>query len=118
MYNFENKLKQFLFESPNINEILNAINNKEIIKINYAGDSSLSGGERLIECYLLGKTTSNNLAIRAYQIQGSTKTEIPGWKIFLVGKILSWEKTNDNFSIRGDYNQYGDKSFSTINHQL
>lgn len=114
LYSFENKVKNLLFESVTLSAVIDAINNKKMVKLNYMGDDNSPNGERIIEPYLIGKTTANNLAIRAFETEGYTKTFVPDWKIFLLDKITNWEVLDQNFEIRTNYNQYGDKSFSQI----
>lgn len=114
MYSFESIVKRLLVESANVTDIIAAIENKKVVKINYLGDENVPSGERIIEPFLLGKTTAGNLAIRAFETSGFTKTFVPNWKIFIVNKISMWEPTEETFTIRNDYNKYGDKSFNQI----
>ena len=117
MYNFESKIRSLLTEAT-VSEIIDAINKKQMVKINYAGDGTISNGERTIEPYLIGKTTAGNLAVRAFETEGYTKTFVPDWKIFLLDKITSWQILDQNFESRANYSQYGDKSFSQITAKL
>lgn len=110
--------KTILTESVTIVNINDAIENKKIVKINYLGDEDTPRGERLIETYLIGRTVANNLAIRAYQVSGVTKTFQPDWKIFLISKIENWDEQNENFIVRSDYNSYGDKMFKSITKKI
>lgn len=114
MYSFETKIKSLLIESTTVSAVIDAINKKQMVKINYMGDNNAPSGERTIEPYLIGKTTAGNLAIRAFETEGYTKTFVPDWKIFILDKISTWEVLQQNFEIRANYNQYGDKSFSQI----
>lgn len=114
MYSFESKIKSLLTETTTVSEIVDAINKKQMVKINYIGDNNAPSGERTIEPYLVGKTTAGNLAVRAFETEGYTKTFVPDWKIFIVDKITSWVPLEQNFEIRPNYNEYGDKSFSQI----
>lgn len=110
--------ENILTESAAIVDINNAIDNKKIVKINYLGDQDTPRGERFIEPYLIGRTVANNLAIRAFQTSGVTKTFQPDWKIFLISKIDSWEEQEQVFETRSDYNSYGDKMFKIINKKI
>lgn len=63
--------------------IVNSIKNRWLLNIFYEGDEENSPGRRWIEpyCYGLNKFTGNHV-LRAWQYQGTTTTEIPGWKLF------------------------------------
>ncbi len=114
---FESIVRKILIESAQVGDIIQAINNKKKVKINYLGDNNIPKGERIIQTYVVGKTKRGNLAIRAYQEQGFTATITPGWKIFLLNKIAEWNELEDTFEIRSDYAQ-GDKNFPTITHKV
>lgn len=114
MINFEQAIIQLLTEVKTISNINNAIDKKQKVRINYEGDGYVPRGTRIIEPYVNGITTAGNSAIRAFQEDGVTATESPGWKIFLYDKITNWEELPDTFEIRQDYNEYGDKLFKRI----
>ena len=99
--------------------IKEAIDEHYRVKIDYAGDSSNSRGERIIEVYALGNT-KNHKVIRAFQTKGVTSgTGVSGWKLFRVDRIVNWEPVMrpngrpDLFAL-GDrsakFNPNGDKS--------
>lgn len=117
---FEETVSTLLNESVAVTPILNQLKNNEtkVVRINYLGDTGVPQGIRNIEPYLLGSTIAGNLGIRAYQIAGVTQTEQPGWKIFLIDKITSWEVLDQTFIIRDDYKEIGDRMFSSISAQL
>jgi predicted DNA-binding transcriptional regulator YafY len=94
---------------------MDAINNKKIVVIYYAGDETINKGERTIECCVYGTSKAGNPVIRAYQKAGVTDTEQPGWKFFRVDRIQNWKETDDNFyAPRMDFNPRGDKSMTEI----
>ncbi len=115
---FESTIRRILNENATVSEVINAIDNKNRVKISYNGDNNTPSGERVIEPYLIGKTTAGNLAIRAYQAQGVTATMVPEWKIFILNKIVSWAPMEETFELRQDYNQYGDQSFTQITKKI
>lgn len=98
-------------ESINPVDLRTAIDSGKVARISYEGLAD----SRLIEIELIGRTKRNNLAIRAFQISGSTKTENNNWKIFLVDKINSIEITDQDVAEnRPNYNPTGDEEFNDI----
>jgi hypothetical protein len=118
--NFEQTVVSILNEGITFSQILKQLKTgqKSLVKINYLGDDNIPKGERIIEPYLLGRTIADNAGIRAYQVRGVTQTIQPGWKIFLVNKIVSWEVLDEPFTIRNDYRKYGDQLFKKITNQI
>ena len=117
---FEEAVVSILSEGVAVTPIFDQLKNGKmnLVKINYLGDTGVPQGERTIEPYLLGTTIAGNLAIRAYQTTGVTQTEQPGWKIFLIDKIVSWQVLQETFTIRDDYERVGDKMFGVVRVQL
>lgn len=108
-------LSKLIFENTARDEVNNAINNKKIVNISYAGDDNTHAGMRTIEIYSFGMSTSGNLVIRAYQISGDTKTFKPEWKLFRLDRINNFEITNNNFGApRPNFNSMGDNMMTTI----
>lgn len=118
MESFESIITRILTENASINDVVSSIKGKNLVEINYIGDQNTPSGKRVIEPYLIGKTTAGNLAIRAFQTKGTTATIVPEWKIFILNKITSWVPMEETFEIRQNYNQYGDKSFTTITEKI
>lgn len=76
--------------------IIRAIEDKVAARIWYR-DKQGDLEERYVFIYGLGKTKSDNEAIRAFQAFGGTKTRNSKWKIFLVDRIKKIELTNFRF---------------------
>lgn len=128
-YILKNNVKGFrlLTEWIDRDSIVDAINNRDIVYIYYAGDKTVNRGYRTIEPYLLGRSTAGNLVLRAYQQAGSTDSgvnpkrtndEIPGWRLFRLDGITSFMKTMKKFAtdkskIRPLYNP-NDKAMTEI----
>lgn len=100
-----------------------AIKNHEVIRINYkSDDDSIASGERIIEPYVLGRTSKNNVVIRAFQPYGDTESSVPNWKLFKLNNIISWKPTNETFDSEPNkrgfnvqpYNQFGDNQLKMI----
>lgn len=96
--------------------VSNAIKNKDVVFIYYAGDNTVNKGYRTIEPFLLGRTKAGNLALRAWQQNGATdrgnspsrkNDEIPGWRLFRLDGITSLVKTLRKFE--GDRPNYNPK---------
>lgn len=121
LYNIFEKL---ILEDVNRSEVIKAIDSRYRVNINYMGDEETEPGKRTIEVYAFGLSKSGNLVIRAYQGFGKTMTVIPGWKMFRLDRINSWEPINikkgifnSPISDRTDvppFNPNGDKSMSTV----
>jgi hypothetical protein len=125
-----NVKKLRLTEWVSRDNVADAIKNKDVVFIYYAGDETVNKGYRTIEPFLLGRTKAGNLAVRAWQQNGATdrgnsptrkNDEIPGWRLFRLDGITSLVKTLRKFdtdpaylaSNRPNYNP-NDKQMSEI----
>jgi len=125
-----NVKKLRLTEWVSRDNVADAIKNKDVVFIYYAGDETVNKGYRTIEPYLLGRTKAGNLALRAWQQNGATdrgnsptrkNDEIPGWRLFRLDGITSLVKTLRKFETdpaylatnRPNYNP-NDKQMSEI----
>ena len=131
IFKFIKKTKQLLKEYVSRNDIVDAIENRKVIYIYYAGDNTVKKGYRTIEPYLIGKSTAGNTVLRAWQQAGASdsnrgigrtrrpdKDAIPGWRLFYVDGITSIMPTGKEFStapqdIRPKYNP-NDKQMTQI----
>ena len=124
-YIVKKNVKDFrlLTEWVDRNSIIDAIENKDIVYIYYAGDNTVNRGYRTIEPFVLGRSTAGNLVLRAWQQAGASDTrkgakrpndEIPGWRLFRLDGITSFMKTFRNFKKeRPNYNP-DDRGMSEI----
>lgn len=92
--------------------IADAIKNKDIVFIYYAGDETVNKGYRTIEPFVLGRSKAGNLVLRAWQQAGATDSgnnptrrndELPGWRLFRVDGITSLVKTLRKFDTDPTY---------------
>lgn len=113
----KNNVKKFrlLTEWVSRNDVADAIENRDIVYIYYAGDETVNKGFRIIEPYALGRTSAGNLAVRAWQQAGATdsgvnpsrqRDEIPGWRLFRLDGITTFAKTQKKF---GENNEFRPK---------
>jgi len=110
-----NSLRAVILEVANKEEVLKAIKNKKVTTIYYEGDNVNNPGWRTIEPVCAGTTKRNKPVVRAWQTEGVTDTEIPGWKFFVLNKIRHWSPTMDEFTeVRPNYNPNGDKSMNQV----
>lgn len=120
--------KQLLKEYASREDIVNAINNREVIKIYYAGDDTMQKGYRTVEPYALGfikkKDEQGDLAIRAWEQAGASDSyndmgrwakhpprlnheyfndpnKQPGWRLFKLNNITSLFFTGIKFPKKG-----------------
>jgi predicted DNA-binding transcriptional regulator YafY len=113
-----------LFESfSNTLQILeDAITNKFVCKIFYKGErpGAIDSGYRNIEPYALGVNSKGNTVLRAWLIDGTSRTGkanpklVPGWRLFRVDRISEISVTLQNFTVpRKGYNSQ-DKGMTEI----
>ena len=115
-------LKGLINENASQESVIDAIKKKQKVIIYYDGDEPGGRGLREIEPVCLGRMRgTDNLAVRAWDIEGSSHTgykgeqPLPGWRIFLLPKILSLKPTGENFTqMRPNFNPNGDKSMTSI----
>lgn len=107
--------KLLLKEEVSDNMIVDAIHNRKIIYIYYAGDNTNRRGYRTIRPMVYGDSTAGNRVIRAWQEAGASDSAgegnkyadakgrlKPGWRLFRVDGITSFLPTGKHFSDRED----------------
>ena len=76
-------------------------------------------GLRRVQPFCLGLTLSGKLGLRAYQIAGESKTKIPQWKMFDLGKASKLRVLSESFDPQSQENYHiGDKHMKTIFRQV
>lgn len=122
LHNLYNSL---ILENIDRQKVIDAIDKRYRVNIDYIGDDETTSGKRTIEVYAFGMSKAGNLIIRAYQGFGKTKTVIPAWKTFRLDRIVQWNPINivrgifnTPISDRGPnipaFNPNGDKSMMTV----
>ncbi len=113
--------KSLLYESANLNDVQDSIRKKIVVTIFYDGDEPGGKGYRKVEPVCLGTSNAGNMVLRAWDIDGASHTNtigekpLPGWRMFRLDKIFTYQPTTDNFSdIRPGYNPNGDKSMTNV----
>lgn len=113
--------KGLITEIANMRNIEDAIRNKQKVVIYYDGDEPGGKGLRVIEPVCLGRSKRNNLVLRAWDDEGASHRgflgirPMPGWRLFKLDKILSWQPTGENFTTpKPNYNPNGDKSMISV----
>lgn len=71
------------------------------------------GGARIVEPHCYGVSTANNECLRAFQVDGYSKTNKMGWKMFDLSKATSIRVLDEKFIPRSDYKR-GDKGMKII----
>ena len=118
----QESLKGLICEIASQESVLDAIKKKQKVVIYYDGDEPGGRGLREIEPVCLGRMRgTNSLAVRAWDEDGASHTAykgeqpLPGWRIFLLPKILSLKPTGENFTeMKPNFNPDGDKSMTSI----
>lgn len=87
-----------LTEAVNIQDIRTAINNKNIVELEYDTGDGQATGPRQVEIHAIGYNVSGKVVLDAYQIRGTTKTEVPEWKTFDIKNIKNFKILNKTFN--------------------
>jgi hypothetical protein len=120
---FENikTMRILLREGASQSSIIDAINNRKVITIFYAGEKTERKGYRTIQPHVLGVSKAGNLVLRAWQEAGDSdgfngigrkprwdhekfnhNGVLPGWRLFRVDAIKSFAPTGANFEVIKD----------------
>ena len=94
------KAKHPLITNPSVDDAIKAIEDKCFVNIEYEDyPNAPTSSKRYVQVYNVGKTLAGNLAVRAYQLGGKSKTTPTqgGWKLFRFDRMKSWEQTNMKF---------------------
>jgi predicted DNA-binding transcriptional regulator YafY len=117
----ENTLKALILEVASIESVKDCVLNKNKCIIYYDGDEPGGRGLREIEPVCLGVSKAGNKVVRAWEDEGAShrgylgKRPMPGWRLFRLDKILSLQKTGENFTeMRPDFNPNGDKTMKSV----
>lgn len=117
----QDSLKSLICEIAAIDDIINAIENKQRVIIYYDGDEPGGRGVREIEPVCLGVSKAGNRVLRAWDSEGSSHSSftgeqpLPGWRLFRLDKILSHKPTGEVYSEpKPGYNFNGDKSMVSV----
>lgn len=117
-------IRGIINENASSDEVLDAINNKYHVRINYDDGMEDNGGNskgtRVIQPVALGTTKKGHPVVRAFQVNGNSRRGAPKWKFFRLDRIVSWRPMrNKKFfsppnSSFGEYNRFGDKTMGTF----
>jgi len=109
-----------LNEGASSEEVLDAINDKYYVRINYDDGKEDNGGNskgvRVIQPVAIGTTKRGYPVVRAFQLNGNSRRGGPKWKFFRLDRIVSWRPMkNKKFFAPpdesfGKYNTIGDKT--------
>jgi predicted DNA-binding transcriptional regulator YafY len=93
--------------------ITQAIASRQLVQITYGNGAE---GKRLVEPHLLGTTTTGQAALQGWFVEGASKSgQGPGWRNYLLSRILSIELTQQTFSgPRPGFNPTGGKVFQSV----
>lgn len=112
-------LKNIISEQVSNDEVLDAIHNRNYVRIKYDDTMPSNGrnpkGSRVIQPFALGTTKKGYPVVRAFQVNGNSRRGAPKWKYFRLDRIKSWKKLKKTFNttpdeIYGVYNTIGDES--------
>jgi predicted DNA-binding transcriptional regulator YafY len=93
--------------------ICEAINSMKVIEFDYA-DKVGNIHHRIVEPYAHGVTRRGKDALRGYQIGGTSESEVPGWKLFVVERMIGLIITGRTFTGTAPDYALGDKDLSPI----
>jgi hypothetical protein len=117
--------RKILNEVAARDQVIRAIQQKQVVIIYYDGDEPGGRGYRTIEPVCLGELNKSDgttvTLLRAWDFEGASHTAtlgtqpLPGWRLFNINKIQSWKPTGENFEQpRPNYNFSGDKTLSRV----
>ena len=113
-------------ESVSPGEVVDAINNKVIVKCRYDDGKNNKTGVRYIEPFAYGLSKSGNEVLRAFQVEAGPNGSLrgtPKWKLFRLDRFVSWNPTRTKFELTPDeegwanaehFNRNGDRSMTTV----
>jgi hypothetical protein len=109
-------------EAVGPDKVIDAINKRNAVLINYADENASHPGVRYVEPYVFGLTKAGNPCFRAYQYWGDTKRGVPKWKLFRLDRVESWNPTENTFELEPNargwaaeaFNNNGDGSMSAV----
>lgn len=117
----QDSLKGLINEIAALDDVINAIKQRQKVIIYYDGDEPGGRGIREIEPVCLGISKAGNRVLRAWDIEGASHTDykgeqpLPGWRLFRLDKILSHKPTGEIYNEpKPGYNRNGDKSMTKI----
>ena len=113
-------LSRLITEVAALDDVQKSIKQKNVITINYDGEE-YGKGYRDIEPVCLGVSKAGNMVLRAWERQGASHSNtvegnpIPGWRLFRLDKILTYQLQGDTFNeVRPNYNPNGDRSMVRV----
>lgn len=115
------KLKRFLNESVDFDDVLRAIHDKKYVELYYDdGKPGVEGnpkGRRIIMPLAVGLTKAGNPVVRAFQVNGgNSRTGAPDYVFCRLDRVVSWREMNKTFDAPPDdrYNYDGDMTMSRM----
>ena len=114
------RIKPFLNEEIDSDSVLQAIRNKNKVRIKYDVQMEDNGGNskgtRVIMPMAIGTTKKGYPVVRAWQEGGGSRRGIPKWKFFRLDRITSWMplKNKKFFQAPNGYNPNGDRTMGTF----
>lgn len=109
-------VESILREGAVLSNVIDAVKKRYEVDINYKADDEPKGlGKRIIQPVCIGKTKSGNLAVRAFQPYGDTKSDVPRWKLFRLDRIQQWKPVKKRrFKAPEGFNPNGDDGMSEV----
>lgn len=117
-------LKGLLTEAVSDSDVMDSIDNKYHVRINYDDGLPKSQGNpkgtRVIQPFALGTSKKGNKVLRAFQINGNSRRGAPKWKLFRLDRITSWHPMKNKHvltppsSSYGLYNKDGDRTMGMV----
>ena len=90
-----------------------AIANMRVVTFTYS-DKDGNVHRRVVEPYAHGETSTGNSALRGYQIGGTSESDVPGWKLFIVEQMTGLQVTDRTFAGSAPGYAHGDRHLSPL----
>lgn len=93
--------------------ICTAITSTKVIEFDYA-DEEGNFHHRIVEPYAHGATKRAKDVLRGYQVGGTSESEVPGWKLFLIERMTGLRMTDRTFAGTAPGYAHGDSALDPI----
>lgn len=93
--------------------VCTAIRSLRVIEFGYE-DQQGNAHHRVVEPYGHGVTTQGNEAVRGYQIDGTSESPLPGWRLFRLDRMFNLETSESTNSATAPGYAHGDSDLDPI----
>lgn len=117
------KINNIVKEAVDLNTVRQAIRNKKYVELYYddknPSEEGNPRGKRIIMPLDVGTSEAGNLVLRAYQVNGNSRTGAPDYIYPRLDRVEKWKEMKKTFNAPPDnrYNFHGDRSMNHVDTQ-